>query len=65
LGEAIYSNKRLFIRYVDGEGEETQRWVTPKQVMGLSDYVYLQAYCHLRKAERNFRLDRIIDVKTE
>jgi DNA polymerase III epsilon subunit family exonuclease len=65
LGEAIYSSKKLFIRYVDGEGEETQRWVTPKQVMGLSDYVYLQAYCHLRKAERNFRLDRIIDVKTE
>ena len=65
LGEAIYGGKRMFIHYVDGEGEETQRWITPKQVMGLSDYVYLQAYCHLRKAERNFRLDRIIDVKVE
>jgi DNA polymerase III subunit epsilon len=65
LGEAIYSNKKLFIRYVDGEGEETQRWVTPKQVMGLSDYVYLQAHCHLRNAERNFRLDRIIEVRVE
>ncbi len=63
LGEAIYSKKKLLIRYVDGEGEETQRWVTPKQVMGLSDYVYLQAHCHLRNAERNFRLDRIIEVK--
>src|SRR4030095_13390603 len=42
LGEAIYSNKRMFIRYVDGEGEETQRWITPKAVMGLADYVYLQ-----------------------
>ena len=65
LGEAIYSNRRMFIRYVDGEGEETQRWITPKQVMGLSDYVYLKAHCHLRKAERNFRLDRIIEVKVE
>ena len=65
LGEAIYSNKRLFIRYIDGEGEETERWITPRQVLGLADYVYLQAHCHLRNAERNFRLDRIIDVKTE
>src|SRR3970282_157015 len=32
LGEAIYSNKRIHIRYVDGEGQETQRWITPKQV---------------------------------
>jgi DNA polymerase III epsilon subunit len=65
LGEAIYSNKRMFIRYVDGGGEETQRWITPKQVMGLSDYVYLKAHCHLRNGERNFRLDRIIDIKVE
>jgi DNA polymerase III epsilon subunit family exonuclease len=65
LGEAIYSRKKLFIRYIDGEGEETQRWITPKQVMGLSDYVYLQAHCHMRNAERSFRLDRIIEVKME
>ena len=65
LGEAIYSNKRMFIRYVDGEGNETQRWITPKQVIGLADYVYLQAHCHLRDAERNFRLDRIVEVKIE
>jgi DNA polymerase III epsilon subunit family exonuclease len=65
LGEAIYANKRLFIRYMDGDGRETRRWIMPKQVMGLSDYVYLQAHCHLRNAERNFRLDRIIEVRVE
>jgi len=65
LGEAIYSNKRMFIRYVDGDGKQSERWITPKQVMGLADYVYLQAHCHLRDAERNFRLDRIINVKVE
>ena len=65
LGEAIYSKKKLFIRYIDTKGEETQRWVTPKQVMGLSDYVYLKAHCHLRNDERNFRLDRIIEVRVE
>jgi DNA polymerase III epsilon subunit len=65
LGEAIYSKKRLFIHYVDNKGEHTERWVTPKQVMGLSDYVYLKAHCHLRNDERNFRLDRIIEVRVE
>jgi len=65
LGEAIYSSKRMFIRYVNGEGIETERWITPKQVMGLSDYIYLQAHCHLRNGERNFRLDRILEVKIE
>jgi len=65
LGEAIYSNKRMFIRYVDGDGNETERWITPKHFTGLADYVYLTAHCHLRDAERNFRLDRIVDVKVE
>jgi DNA polymerase-3 subunit epsilon len=65
LGEAIYGDKRIFIRYVDGGGKETERWITPKQVMGLKDYVYLQAYCHLRNDERNFRLDRIVLVEVE
>ena len=65
LGEAIYSNKRMLIKYVDGDGEQTERWITPKQVMGLKDYVYLLAYCHLRNDERSFRLDRITQVQVE
>jgi DNA polymerase-3 subunit epsilon len=65
LGEAIYSQKKLLIRYVDGDNKQTERWITPKQVMGLSDYVYLKAHCHLRNAERNFRLDRIIEIRVE
>jgi len=65
LGEAIYGNRRMFIRYVNGEGEESERWITPKQVMGLSDYIYLKAHCHLRNDERNFRLDRILEVRVE
>jgi DNA polymerase III epsilon subunit family exonuclease len=65
LGEAIYGEKRMHIHYVDGKGKETERWITPRQVTGLADYIYLQAYCHLRQDERSFRLDRIVDVKVE
>ncbi len=65
LGEAIYSGRRVQITYIDKGGEKTQRWVTPIQVIGLADYVYLRAYCHLRQDERTFRLDRIVDVRVD
>ncbi len=65
LSEAINSGKRLFIKYMDKDGEISDRWISPKQVIGLADYIYLQAYCHSREAERTFRLDRIIEVAVE
>jgi DNA polymerase III subunit epsilon len=65
LNELIQSGKRLFITYIDKEGERTERWVTPMQVLGLSDYIYLRGYCHLRNDERTFRLDRIVSIKVE
>jgi DNA polymerase-3 subunit epsilon len=65
LSEAIESGKRLYIKYMDKSGEISERWVSPKQVIGLTDYIYLQAYCHSREAERTFRLDRILNVAVE
>lgn len=65
LGEAIFGGRRLHITYVDANGERTRRWITPIRVLGLSDYIYLQAFCHLRKAERSFRLDRIVELAVE
>ena len=65
LSEALHSGKRLFIQYMDKDGETSERWVTPKAVLGLADYLYLQAYCHSRKADRTFRLDRILYFKVE
>ncbi len=65
LSEAINSGKRLFIKYMDKNGEISERWISQVKVMGLADYLYLQAYCHTREAERTFRLDRILDVAVE
>jgi len=65
LGEAIYSRKRIEIVYIDKDGERTRRWITPIQVIGLQDYIYLRAHCHLRDDERTFRLDRIVEVRME
>ena len=65
LSEAINSGKRLFIKYMDKDGEVSERWISPKEVLGLSDYIYLKAFCHTRNAERSFRLDRILEVAVE
>lgn len=65
LSEAIHSRHRLFIRYMDKDGSISERWITPEKVVGLADYLYLQAFCHSRNAERTFRLDRILDVEIE
>jgi predicted DNA-binding transcriptional regulator YafY len=50
---------------VDKGGKRTTRLITPIQVMGLADYIYLRAYCHLRNSERTFRLDRIVAITAE
>ncbi len=65
LGEAVNCGRRMRITYVDGDGQRTTRSITPLQVIGLSDYIYLHAYCHLRGAERSFRLDRIVEFCVE
>ncbi len=63
--EAILSGKRIRITYADKNGERTARVITPRQIIGLSDYIYLQAYCHLRNDERSFRLDRVLEMQVE
>jgi DNA polymerase III epsilon subunit family exonuclease len=65
LSEAINSGKRLFIKYMDKDGEISERWISDVEVLGLADYIYLKAFCHTRNAERTFRLDRIIEVAVE
>ena len=65
IEEALQSKKRLFIRYVDRKGDVSERWITPKQILALNDYLYLVAHCHMRDDERNFRLDRIEQMEIE
>jgi DNA polymerase III epsilon subunit family exonuclease len=65
IEEALQSKKRIFIRYIDRKGDASERWITPKQILALNDYLYVVAHCHLRDDERNFRLDRIEQMEIE
>ena len=63
--EAFASKTRLFICYVDKKGSESERWITPNQVMVPNDYIYVVALSHLRGEDRSFRLDRIVEMKLD
>lgn len=65
IAEALSSGKRLFLVYIDGRGEKTERWVSPQEVRGEEDSLALVAFCHLRGERRQFRLDRIVEMKIE
>jgi DNA polymerase-3 subunit epsilon len=62
IQEALSANKAVVITYVDAKGDETTRMITPLRVQAANRLVYLVAYCHLRQAERSFRLDRIVEI---
>lgn len=49
----------LFIEYVAGDGAASSRRITVRQIIG-NPPSHLLAYCHERRAARNFRLDRIV-----
>jgi len=61
LQEALRSGRRLWLRYLSPYQGLTERWVQPLDVSN----GYLIAYCHLRGAQRTFRLDRILDMRLD
>lgn len=65
LEEALRSRRKLFLRYVDEYGGKSERWVSPVDVRLHNGYIHLRAFCHLRDAERNFRLDRVLEMRVE
>ncbi|MDX1688825.1 MAG: exonuclease domain-containing protein [Candidatus Promineifilaceae bacterium] len=62
LAEAISGGKRVHIRYRSG-ARETRREISPLFAAENAGTLYLTAYCHLRQAQRTFRLDRILSAE--
>ncbi|MFI6682178.1 helix-turn-helix transcriptional regulator [Streptomyces sp. NPDC050485] len=57
--QGVLERKLLRIRYADGAGRESERWVEPGGLLRADGGWYLLAWCRLRQAGRGFRLDRI------
>ena len=64
IQDAITGGESLQLRYWSAwRGEITERIVEPARIEWRGDAAYLIGYCHLRRAERTFRLDRVLDVR--
>jgi predicted DNA-binding transcriptional regulator YafY len=59
IWRAVRGNHVLRIRYVDVGGLVTEREVEPQHVVVGPNGSYLTAWCHLRRDDRVFRMDRI------
>ena len=55
-------NVLLWLKYIDFEGDTTERKVAVKEVFFHGSDYYFLAHCSLRNQERSFRLSRIQDV---
>ena len=64
LKEAIKSGESLEIEYQDARGNITIREITPLSIGLMRNTPVLEAFCHYRQDKRNFRLDRIIEMKS-
>lgn len=50
------------IEYADVDGVVTSREIGIKNVLGMGDHIYVEAFCHLRGDDRTFRADRILSM---
>ena len=64
LVELLERDGAVEITYLTSRGERSQRVISRVQVMNTGDQTYLLGFCSLRKAERQFRLDRILDWRS-
>ena len=64
IQKAIDFGLQLNIRYYSSStGEVTERQVTPGEIRQEGKFKYLVGYCHLRKDERTFKINAILNLE--
>ncbi len=63
LAEALEARRDLKIRYISKVGTINSRQVSPRYATRHGSTTYFIAYCHLRKQQRTFRIDRIMGAE--
>jgi len=63
LSASVRERKRVLMRYRSENFGETERGVDPYAVVQGDAFWYTFGYCHLRRARRLFRLDRVLSVQ--
>ena len=65
IAEALSVRGRVYMRYVDARGQETERLIRPIHVSEQRGFLYLTAHCFRAGDVRTFRLDRILEMAVE
>jgi len=63
LQMALEKGDAVVISYRDARGALSVRTITPLSLGVFRGAVMMEAFCHLRKGKRNFRLDRIVEIR--
>lgn len=64
IEQALLERRRLYMRYYSmSRDEESRRQVDPYHLTVFEGGFYLVGYCHLRKTERTFSVERIRELK--
>lgn len=63
LSSAIQSGRRVLLRYRSSRSEGTERAFDPYGIAYHKGFWYTIGYCHLRKGQRLFRVDRITHIE--
>lgn len=64
IAHCLLVRKRVRVRYLGrGDGEMTEREISPQRLTYYRDNWYLDAFCHLRDDLRVFALDAVEDAK--
>lgn len=63
LEEALEARCPVEMIYLDAEGEMTRRLIRPMQIRRRAGEFLLIAHCHLRDAQRTFKVSRIVELR--
>ncbi len=62
LEEALEQRKPVLMEYLDAREQRTQRMIEPISVRRFNGELTLVAHCHLRAAQRTFKIERIVQL---
>lgn len=60
LEEALELRRPVMMEYLDARQQRTHRVIQPLHVRRSGGELLLVAHCHLRNAQRTFKLDRVV-----
>jgi len=63
LKAALETGDKVLIVYRDARGTMSDRAITPLSIGIFKGTAMIEAFCHLRQGKRNFRLDRIVEIR--